>query len=104
MTDGRVFSVGRDFVCLAGRQGRDKLDETWRQVETAVEIFLDPMLAYEDASVDEEARTAAIGRTLQWQILFTVHVEREDGLIRIISARDVTPRENAAYQNKKGEL
>ncbi len=72
--------------------------------ETAVEIFLDPMLAYEDASVDEEARTAAIGRTLQWRILFTVHVEREGGLIRIISARDVTPRENAAYQNRKGEL
>lgn len=72
--------------------------------ETAVEIFLDPMLAYEDAIVDEEARTAAIGRTLQWRILFTVHVEREGGLIRIISARDVTPRENAAYQNRKGEL
>ena len=74
------------------------------RLESAAEIFLDPMLEYEDASVDEEARTAALGRTLQWQILFPVHIEREDGAIRIISARDVTPRESAAYQNRKGEL
>ena len=31
--------------------------------EIAAEIFLDPMLAYADASVDDETRTAAIGRT-----------------------------------------
>jgi uncharacterized DUF497 family protein len=72
--------------------------------EQAAEIFLDPLLEYQDASVEEESRTAVIGTTFDWRLLFAVHIELEDGRIRIISARDVTAREDAKYQNRKGEL
>jgi uncharacterized DUF497 family protein len=71
--------------------------------EAATEIFLDPLLEYENASVDEEERTAAIGRTFDRRILFAVHIELEDGRIRIISAREVSAGENARYQNRRGE-
>ena len=71
--------------------------------ETAAEIFLDPLLNYEDASVDDESRTAAIGRTYDRRILFAVHIEHENERIRMISARDVTSGESANYQNRKGD-
>lgn len=67
--------------------------------ETACEIFLDPFVRDTDASVDEEPRTAAIGVTEDWKLLFVVHLIREDDFIRIISARPVTARERRFYED-----
>jgi uncharacterized DUF497 family protein len=69
--------------------------------ETAAEVFLDALLKYEDASVPDEVRTAAIGRTLNRRLLLVVHLERDDSAIRIISARDATSRESSNYQNRR---
>jgi uncharacterized DUF497 family protein len=67
--------------------------------ETACEVFFDPFLRVEDATVDEELRDAAVGLTEDWALLFVVHLMREGDTIRIISARPATAQERRAYED-----
>ena len=67
--------------------------------ETACQIFFDPFLRVEDATVDEEQRDAAIGLTEDWTLLFVVHFLREGETIRIISARPATTQERRIYED-----
>ncbi len=52
-----------------------------------------------DASRNEEAREAVIGLDTRWNLLYVVHIEREENLIRIISARKATRQERVEYEN-----
>jgi uncharacterized protein len=52
-----------------------------------------------DASRNEEARDAVIGLDARWNLLYVVHIEREDKVIRIISARKATRQERTQYEN-----
>ena len=61
--------------------------------ENACEVFFDPFLVLVDAGDDEESREAAIGLTEDWSLLVVVHVIRQAGVLRIISARPATPSE-----------
>ncbi len=70
--------------------------------QEAVTVFDDPyfvMLTDDDHSVDE-LRYWIIGESLQCQILLVVYTERGD-LVRIISAREATPREVRTYEQEK---
>lgn len=67
--------------------------------ERACEVFYDRDVLYVDASTPEEDRMAAIGYTTEDAMLFVVHIERMDGLIRIISARDAEPKERRLYED-----
>jgi uncharacterized DUF497 family protein len=67
--------------------------------ETACEVFFDPFLRIEEATVDEEPRDAAIGLTEDWILLFVVHLLRDGDTIRIISARQATPQERRTYED-----
>jgi uncharacterized protein len=67
--------------------------------EQAVEAFFDPFLVVVDASRNEEARDAVIGLDTRWNLLYVVHIEHEENLIRIISARKATRQEQAEYEN-----
>ncbi len=67
--------------------------------EEACEVFFDPFVRVEDASVPEEARDAAIGMTEEWMIAVVVHLRKEDDAIRIISARPATAQERRAYED-----
>src|SRR5580693_1377439 len=58
--------------------------------ETACEVFFDRAFATGDASVDEEARMAVIGHSVESKLMYVVHVEREDLYLRLISAREAT--------------
>ncbi|WP_373544660.1 BrnT family toxin [Chamaesiphon sp.] len=64
----------------------------------AAEAFFDPFLIIVDASRNEEARDAVIGLDTRWNLLFVVHIEREENVIRIISARKATRQERAEYE------
>lgn len=66
--------------------------------QQAAEVFFDPFLVVIDAS-NEEARDAAIGLDARWNLLYVVHIEREENMIRIISARKATRQERAEYEN-----
>ena len=54
--------------------------------EQACEVFFDPFVNLLDAAPENEAREAVLGLTEDWTLLFVVHVVRERGVIRIISA------------------
>jgi uncharacterized DUF497 family protein len=45
--------------------------------EVACQVFFDPLIRIEDASIGEEQRDAAIGLTEDWAVLFVVHLQRE---------------------------
>lgn len=67
--------------------------------QQAAEVFFDPFIVVVDASRNEEAREAAIGLDTRWNLLYVVHIEREESLIRIISARKATRTEQLEYEN-----
>ncbi|MDJ1178991.1 BrnT family toxin [Roseofilum sp. BLCC_M91] len=67
--------------------------------EQAAEVFFDPFLVVIDASRNDETRDAVIGLDTRWNLLFVVHIEREDNTIRMISARKATRQEREIYEN-----
>lgn len=52
-----------------------------------------------DASRNDEVRDAVIGLDRRWNLLYVVHIERDDDVIRIISARKATRKEREYYEN-----
>jgi uncharacterized protein len=66
--------------------------------QQAAEAFFDPFLIIVNASRNEEARDAVIGLDMRWNLLFVVHIEREESMIRIVSARKATRQERAEYE------
>jgi|SRR5271170_8414149 len=68
--------------------------------EKACEVFFDPFVVLEDAGTVEEHREAAIGMTEDWDLLFVVHILREEDTIRIISARAAAIAERRKYEDE----
>ena len=73
--------------------------------EIAMEVFDDPFsLTSQDRIVEGEERLWTLGRVEDLNI-FVVHTvvdERDEEVIRIISARKTTPRERAFYEEVDG--
>lgn len=68
--------------------------------EKACEVFFDPFVTLGDAGPADEDREAAIGMSEGWDLLFVVHILREEGTIRIISARVATTAERRKYEDE----
>ena len=68
--------------------------------EKAAEVFFDELCQFGDASVEEETRDFIIGFTFDFDLLFTVFVERSERF-RIVSARPATFEEEKYYARKK---
>jgi uncharacterized DUF497 family protein len=69
--------------------------------EIACQVFFDPLIRVEGASVEGEERDAAIGLTEDWKLLYVVHLLREGDTIRIISARPATAQERRFYEDSE---
>ena len=67
--------------------------------QQAAEAFFDPFLIVVDASRNNQTRDAVIGMDRQWNLLYVVHVESKENLIRIISARKATRQERQDYED-----
>ncbi len=65
--------------------------------EKATEVFFDPFFKVVDAGRNQEARDAVIGYDESGRLLFVVHIEVEDEVIRLISARKATITERNVY-------
>ncbi|MCC5657035.1 BrnT family toxin [Nostoc sp. XA010] len=52
-----------------------------------------------DASRNDEQRDAVIGLDRRWNLLYVVYIERENDMIRIISARKATRKEREYYES-----
>jgi uncharacterized DUF497 family protein len=93
------------FVYLAQRfcWNSDKAVANFKKhgvrLEQACEVFFDPFVMLLDATPEDEAREAALGLTEDWTLLFAVHVVRERGVIRIISARRATRAQRSLYED-----
>lgn len=67
--------------------------------QQAAEAFFDPFLVVVDASRNDEERDAVIGLDRRWNLLYVVYIERENDMIRIISARKATRKEREYYES-----
>ena len=50
----------------------------------------------------EEKRNGVVGHSTKNRLLIISYTERENDTIRIISARETTPRERRKYENENG--
>ena len=75
------------------------LDKHGITFEKACQVFFDPFVRLQDASDQGEARSAVIGLTEEWSMLFVVHLWRENDSIRIVSARLATAQERRSYED-----
>jgi uncharacterized DUF497 family protein len=89
---------GITFVWDEGKARINPINHDGVTFQQAAESFFDPFLVVVDASRNEEARDAVIGLDSRWNLLYVVHIEREENVIRIISARKATRQERAEYQ------
>ena len=69
--------------------------------EEAVTVFEDPLFEIftDPAHSIQEKRFIIIGESNQSRLLVVAYTERSEG-IRIISAREATPREREVYEEK----
>ena len=67
--------------------------------QQAAEAFFDPFLVVINASRNDESRGAVIGMDTRWNLLYVVHIELEETVIRIISARKPTRQEREEYED-----
>jgi len=83
-------------------KNRQNLKKHGVSFEIAMEVFDDPFcLTSQDRIVEGEERLWTLGRVEDLNILVVVHTvvdERDEEVIRIISARKATPRERAFYE------
>jgi uncharacterized protein len=90
---------GITFVWNDGKAQINPTNHDGITFQQAAEVFFDPFLVVVDASRNEEARDAVIGLDNRWNLLYVVHIEREQNVIRIISARKATRQERLQYED-----
>ena len=91
------FKCGGDsFVWLESKAYKN-VNKHGVRFEEAATVFGDPNFVLVDASRNDEARDAVIGFDLTGRLLFVGHIEFDDTVIRIISARRADPEEEQKY-------
>ncbi len=90
---------GITFVWDDGKARINPTNHDGISFQQAAEVFFDPFLVVVDASRNEEARDAVIGLDTRWNLLYVVHIEREENVIWIISARKATRQERVEYED-----
>jgi uncharacterized DUF497 family protein len=93
------FKLEDDVFVWNSEKGLENRRRHGIRFERACEVFHDPGVLFVDASKPEETRAAAIGYTTEDALLFVVHIERHDGVIRVISARYAEPQEKRLYED-----
>ena len=86
---------GITFIWNEEKARQNKIKHKGVTFKRAIEAFFDPFLVVVDASRNYEARDAIIAMDKQNYLLFVVHLQQEDDMIRIISAR----KERNYYEN-----
>ena len=90
---------GITFVWNDGKAQVNPTNHDGITFQQAAEVFFDPFLVVVEASRNEEARDAVIGLDARWNLLYVVHIEHEENVIRIISARKATRQERLQYED-----
>jgi uncharacterized DUF497 family protein len=98
-TDIRFELNGVMFIWDEHKAQANRVSHPGVSFEQGAEVFFDPFFRIVDASRNDEARDAVIGRDLLGRLLFVVHIEFEDEAIRIISARRATQEDRETYDS-----
>lgn len=78
-----------------------KHDVGFEEAKTVFGDFLARIFEDEQHS-SEEKRNIIVGHSTKNRLLIISYTERENDTIRIISARETTPRERKKYENENG--
>ncbi|AHF03450.1 hypothetical protein MARPU_05875 [Marichromatium purpuratum 984] len=97
--DVRYELNGLSFVWDARKASINPLRHDGITFEQAATVFFDPLFRLVDASRHDEARDAVIGYDATARLLFVVHIERSDEVIRLISARRATQEERRTHEH-----
>ena len=97
--DVKFIFNGITFVWNEEKARQNPINHKGITFERAVEAFFDPFLILVDASRNYEARDAVIGMDKGNYLLFVVHIQQDNDMIRIISARKATRIERNYYEN-----
>lgn len=90
---------GVRFVWDAAKARRNLVVHKGVAFVQAAEVFFDPFMRLVEAGRKDEVRDAAIGYDVAGRLLFVVHVEIDEEIIRIISARSATAEERENYDS-----
>lgn len=90
---------GVDFVWHDEKAQANIIKHDGITFKRACSVFFDPFFIMIDASQNYEQRQAVIGYDNLGKMLFVVHIEVEDDIIRIISARFAEKQEIKNYDN-----
>jgi uncharacterized DUF497 family protein len=97
--DIRHFLSGVDFVWDVEKASANAAKHEGVSFEEAATVFFDPLFRRVDASRNNESRDAVIGFSARQRLLFVVHVQIEDAMICIISARKATAQERRDHDH-----
>ena len=97
--DQQFIVNGITFIWNEEKARQNPIKHKGVTFEQAAEAFFDPFLVVVDASRNYEARDAIIGMDKHNYLLFVVHIQQENNMIRIISARKATRIERNYYEN-----
>jgi len=90
-------------IRLGREEGRIDPEETQDQLRWATSVFRDPLAVIfddEDHSADE-GREIIIGHSLLNRLVLVCFTERQDGDVRIFSARKLSSKERKDYEKSK---
>jgi uncharacterized DUF497 family protein len=79
----------------------EKHNVSFVEAETVFGDFLARIFDDEEHSIGEK-RNGIIGHSINNRLLLVSFTERPDDIIRIISAREATPKERRKYENENG--
>lgn len=90
---------GTSFVWNDKKAASNAIKHDGVTFEQATSVFFDPLFRLVDAGRNDEARDAIIGFDSSGRLLFVVHIQFEDAVIRIISARAATHTERRDHEH-----
>ena len=91
------FKCGGDSFVWLESKAQKNVSKHGVRFEEAATVLGDRNFVLVDAARNDEARDAVIGFDLTGRLLFVVHIEFDDTVIRIISARRADPEEEQKY-------
>jgi uncharacterized DUF497 family protein len=94
------FRIGRQQFVWDSDKAAANIKKHRISFAHAAEALVDPYVEFLQAEVENESREAAIGMTRSMRLLYVVNVERDAGIIRIVSAREATAQERHTYENR----
>jgi uncharacterized DUF497 family protein len=95
-------SRGIEFEWDAGNADKNWLRHRVSQAECEQVFFGHPFVREDDFHAEGEVRFYALGQSEAGRVLFVVYTLRGER-VRVISARDMTPRERKEYERARAE-